>query len=764
MSNEKNNINFGISLNYSNRKLTEFPKELYKHKLSLISLDISSNPLLDLDHAINELKEFKSLKRLKINIETGAEAKKLIDALPFLKVLNDITIHEEEEKKSNDIDNNIKENININNIIINENINKKAQNEDKNNFEKILEKIKEYDNITKEKYDLIINDYNKLISNNNIKNTLEICSYFNKVLINLIKDAQDKNNIKTGSLKPLLEAQSQNESIRINYESKINSVNNNSYIIKTETTSLSQASYLNSNNNLNIKNVIKRDNSTNNYRNKNEIRKEYSKNIKNMNSSLSKSKSKNKDSNKEKEKDGDKNNITFSIEDYLEENIKKKKEKNTSINKTENDNNNIKPKKKFRFTQKHKSHKKMIVNKISLQYNQENTDINSNLNTNINTDYNNNNNITIKSKTSEPSNPNKKLPNIYTKKIKYNQNDIQKNIGKATTISSISENNNNYISKYDMLKNCVENSTINSILLNIEKKNFSISNIFDNLKEIITYDYTSIRVLNLKNLLEIINQVYKQRMARKKKKNKGTLEIDLMSYLKSKYGLKKLIIEWCLIIFSSIKAYSKINGEVCLFGLVLKNELDENSIDILQKIKETVSNILNPLYKYNIAKIEKIRNNKEFMLENEWNMITQIIYSNDENLRLKFVKKIENFVKNMIKNEKLMEKIGKKILFCDFLNLLIMFNLRLRRKYLKNLVNFFKEQDKERYGIINYEEFKLMIEKIGLKDNIEYLIENSDKECMGYITFNDVVECFDNFYVNKIKLLDNISNLKYIIN
>ena len=68
----------------------------------------------------------------------------------------------------------------------------------------------------------------------------------------------------------------------------------------------------------------------------------------------------------------------------------------------END-NNIKPKKKFRFTQKHKSHKKMIVNKISLQYNQENTDINSNLNTNINTDYNNNN-ITIKSKTSEPSN------------------------------------------------------------------------------------------------------------------------------------------------------------------------------------------------------------------------------------------------------------------------------------------------------------------------------------------------------------------------
>ena len=86
----KNNVNIKVSLNYSNKKLTEFPKELYEYKNSLISLDISANPLLDLDKAINELKEFKSLRNLKINIETGDEAKKLIQALPFLKVLNQI--------------------------------------------------------------------------------------------------------------------------------------------------------------------------------------------------------------------------------------------------------------------------------------------------------------------------------------------------------------------------------------------------------------------------------------------------------------------------------------------------------------------------------------------------------------------------------------------------------------------------------------------------------------------------------------------------
>ena len=196
----KNNVNIKVSLNYSNKKLTEFPKELYEYKNSLISLDISANPLLDLDKAINELKEFKSLRNLKINIETGDEAKKLIQALPFLKVLNDIKIQENEKVENNDK--------------INDNKDKVID----NNFDLILEKIKEYDDLPKEKYDLIINDYNKLLNKNKIKNTLEICSYFNKILIDLIKEAQEKDSLKIDSLKPLLEAQTQNEFIRINYQ------------------------------------------------------------------------------------------------------------------------------------------------------------------------------------------------------------------------------------------------------------------------------------------------------------------------------------------------------------------------------------------------------------------------------------------------------------------------------------------------------------------------------------------------------------------
>ena len=772
----KYNVNIKVSLNYSNKKLTELPKELYEHKNDLFSLDISANPLLDLDKTINELNEFKSLRNLKINIETGNEAKKLIESLPFLKVLNDIKIQQDENKINNQ-NNNTTEKIENNDV--------KDKNNEKiidNNFEIILEKIKEYDDLPKEKYDLIINDYNKLINKNKIKNTLEICSYFNKILINLIKDAQEKENLKIGSLKPLLEAQTQNEFIRINYESKLN-LNNNKIKtnlheisidsprekikqIKTETASIS---FVNSNKNITNSNIMNKKivrNNTMKNKNKNEIRKEYSKNIKNL--SLSKNKKLDKDSKSEFENENKifKKDITQQSRNNI----------NTLSNNIRDDISKKSSKKKFKFT--HKSHNKKILNKTSYQYLQENTDENSNTNMNTETltqtmniennmtNNNNNNNATNKKRIKNSKYMNKTISSISDTNI--------------ITINNNNNNNNNYFYKYNMLKNCLDNSTINSFLNQIEQQNFGIYNNFDNLKELINIDINSIRVLNIKNILDIISQVYRQRNIRLQKKLqgayyiKGTLETDLISYLKSKYGLKKMIIEWFLTILSSIKAYSKINGEICLFGLILRNELDEGSIDILQKIKETVGNILNHLYKYNNTIVEKIKNNKEYMKENEWIFICQVLYCNDINLREKFENKIYEFIKKMIKSDKILEKIGKKILFCDFLNLLIMFNLRQRKKYLKNLVNIFQNYDKEKFGVINYEEFKLMIKELGyfdkskINDIINHLVEKCDKETTGQITFNEVVECFDNYYLDNldknktqdnIKLLDKISNL-----
>ena len=81
------------------------------------------------------------------------------------------------------------------------------------------------------------------------------------------------------------------------------------------------------------------------------------------------------------------------------------------------------------------------------------------------------------------------------------------------------------------------------------KSEFDTANIFDDTNNsIILKENINPRILNLKNLLDIINQIYKIRYNRLDKRkqgsyNKETLEQDFYAYLKSKYGLKNLIIK-----------------------------------------------------------------------------------------------------------------------------------------------------------------------------------------------------------------------------
>ena len=75
-------------------------------------------------------------------------------------------------------------------------------------------------------------------------------------------------------------------------------------------------------------------------------------------------------------------------------------------------------------------------------------------------------------------------------------------------------------------------------------------------------------------------------------KQKETLEQHMYSYLNNKYGLKNLISEYGSAIINGIKKYSKENSEVCLFGKVLRNELEEEEILIISKLKNSISDFL----------------------------------------------------------------------------------------------------------------------------------------------------------------------------
>ena len=250
------------------------------------------------------------------------------------------------------------------------------------------------------------------------------------------------------------------------------------------------------------------------------------------------------------------------------------------------------------------------------------------------------------------------------------------------------------------------------------------------------------------------------------------MEQDFYTYLKSKYGLKNLIIEWSISILSSIQTYYKTNGEVYLFALILKNELDEDSIEILNKIKNTMNIILNIIYDYNINKIENIKQNKEFMNENEWKTISNCLYSDDNYLKEKFINEVSEYIDNLMKGKNIVQKLGKKILFEDFLNILIIFNMKLRKIFLHNLFVLFSKEDIKRKGIINPENFKQIIKNTGiikdeqkLEEVSRELIEIADREGTGQITFNDIVQCFDSLDLiteeGKIKFLYKLSKINF---
>ena len=308
------------------------------------------------------------------------------------------------------------------------------------------------------------------------------------------------------------------------------------------------------------------------------------------------------------------------------------------------------------------------------------------------------------------------------------------------------------------------------------KNDFNNLNIFeDKNNDMILKEKMNPRIISLKNLLDIINQIYKLRSSRIEKQNqgvynKGTLEQDFYAYLKSRYGLKNLIIEWSINILSSIQAYYEISGEVYLFALILKNELDEDSIEILNKIKTTMNNILNLIYDYNISKIKDIKQNKEFINENEWIAIGNLLYNDDDKMKNQFINEVYSFINKLIKDKKVIEKIDKKILFEDFVNILIIFNMKLRKKYLYNLFVLFSKEDSKKTGIINLENFKQLIKNSDIiKDEkkieevTEKLIEILGQEESGQITFTDVVEILENLNLitekGKIKFLDKLSNM-----
>ena len=263
------------------------------------------------------------------------------------------------------------------------------------------------------------------------------------------------------------------------------------------------------------------------------------------------------------------------------------------------------------------------------------------------------------------------------------------------------------------------------------------------------------RSITIKNLLETINEIYQSKIAHDKKLQesglqKETLEQHMYTYLNYKYGLKNLVIEWASAIIDGIRKYSKENSEICLFGKILRNEIEEGEILIITKLKSTINSFL--VYyiqnKYTLktkGEIDQIVNSIKvgYLNEEEWKNITSYLFPNENDL-LALNDKITNFILKANNNNLSEEKIS----YQKFIQIIIEFQIRLRDIYLKHFNEMFIKVDTNRDGIINEGEFYQLIEGINVYDQ-----DNVDQQVNAFLSYIDPYKTGNILYSDVIDLL-----------
>ena len=697
-------------LNLSNSNITNLPSDLSKFT-NLYSLDLSNNPLKNYTKIAESLSTLPKLKDLHINLPSIENVKIILSHLPYLQILNNKPL--DENMKFN-LHNN-KENININlieDLDLNENEIKEDLESEIINFNNILNGISYLENDNENNNENNVNVEFKLLLENKMK---ILNDFINKNIPNffylckLIKIKIEIYKFFQDKILIILNNNLLNNNNNFNNE-KIN----NSLLILNDLNNI-----INEKNEilLNIINLI------NDKIIENDLKiKKYNNNLMNENYKLNELITEKKRENFLLEETNKKLNEENDVM-KIENNIISQRFVNENLLKIDDLDNTLKNYKKF-INKNKKSPTKN--NKTNLK----NKNYNSNINKNTKNNIKNNNNPLI--------------------------------ISSSSTINNLDEINNN-----------------NSIIQN-----------------------SPTFILTLEQMLSLINDIYKQKLIYNKKcieseKPLETLYNFIIIYLNQKFGLKEITINYFSSLIKGIKDYSKFNSEILLFGLLLRNEIEENSINILNQIK----NILNETLKFfvieknqnkNLDEINEIINNykKGFLNEEIWLKIIECFFIKDKKSLEYFKQKVYNFIEKIIekgfKNNKKNPdfemdrdeknlfydiKKYKKISYNDLFNLLLNYHIRTREKYLTNFKKIFNENDKNKDGILNKNEFINLFKDLKIFDdknfnyNIDLLLKKMPiNEKFNQFNFSEIVDVLDNEKINECNnqsISDIISNQKY---
>ena len=396
------------------------------------------------------------------------------------------------------------------------------------------------------------------------------------------------------------------------------------------------------------------------------------------------------------------------------------------------------------------------------------------------------------------NNINNKIIEPFNKNIKLrNRNFYSKNLVKTKSLTSLT-------SKSDKLY-------LNNKI--VPQKNIFYRNNGDNIinnANLTNSFLTGNRIFTKKMLKDIIYNIYNSKnnfnnKCIENKLPKETMEEYMYTYFNYKYGLKNMVIEWATIIINGIKTYSYIDNEICLFGKILRNDLDESCQYIMPKIKKNVEETIIKIFKkeYGLKGNEEIIEYKNKLIKNRLPLnIVQLIldnnYTKDEQEKLlpKITELVNEFKNRTVNNEfgdnisfnlnsinnkenrfynklsrielnqKLLEKENElnSISFDELVNIFHELEINKKENYLRPFIYAFKKIDEDSDGIINESQFINLVKDLNILEEKNF--DNLLNELLNLIDpygykkfiFTDCVEVFSSYNIGNKKIFDIINS------
>ena len=740
-----------VSLNLSNNKITKLPENL-SFLTNLKYLSLLNNPLENYELIGRSLSTLPKLSELKLDLTTQEHAYLILSQLPNLLFLNGKSTSDDELDEKNQIDLNDTE------------TDKSSLKSEIPNFNSVTNKITQILTQRNEKTDEFYTEFQSILQKqinfiNNLDNQIPnyvYVTYIQQAKIEIYTYLQNKilNMINTKVDYLLINLLNEvNQYIKKIFGGTVNIIQ--SIFNKFEDTEKNYKKEINQRD-AKIEDLLKQ--------------------IQILNEKLN-----NNDKNKEKDKDRDKekltneknklkmNNENINIDNKENEYVENRTDYNhdRSINdKNQNDYNIINNNDNSNFSISYNDEAKNIIDNLKPVNSNRNSKDDFKKITNIqNMTFNNNKNMNIIQSVKNTLNKNENI------NININQNKEKKTISELSYIKGNNQNNNFLNEPSLSYQPSLSNLSQYTNITNINPRDLKI-----------VVGPLSKRDYSLRQLLETINDIYNSKLENDKKlvqnhQQKLTMEQFLYYYLNNKYGLKNLVIEYASGIIQGIKDFSKKNSEVLLFGKILRNELEEQEILIISKLKETITDFL--IYYYQNKYQYKSKNEVDILVqkcksgilvEDQWKNIVGYLFSDNENDLMNLINRIQKYIDKQNSTIESNKKYGNSISYNKFIQLVIDYQIKLRSLYLKNFNHIFKILDTDHNGIIYDYEFVKLVEMANVystREEIEIKTQMMLKELDKYgnknIIYNDIIELWskemtiDQITGEKLTLLDKLS-------